>query len=123
MFLRRRRRFAADPRLARASAAERAVHSQIDAMDQAMRQRDADAFFLSARCALQQRLGERWGTRPDTITLAEINARLNGEGDAIRPVFEMADRIHYSGQNLGDADYRQWQELVLTQLAQLEKHS
>ena len=123
MFIRRRRRFAADPRLARASAAERAVHAQIEAMDQAMRQHDADAFFLSARSALQQRLGERWGTRPETITLAEVNTRLNGEGDAIRPVFEMADRIHYSGQNFGDADYRQWKEIVLTQLKELEKNS
>ena len=123
MFLRRQRRFAADPSLARASAAERAVHAQIDAMDRAMRQHDAGAFFLSARNALQQRLGERWGTRPETITLAEINTRLNGEGDAIRPIFEMADRIHYSGQDFGDADYRQWKETVFTQLTQLEKHS
>ena len=122
-FIRRQRRFAADPRLARADAAERAVHMQIDAMDRAMRQHDSTAFFLAARGALQQRLGERWGTRPETITLAEIQTRLNGAGDAIRPIFETADRIIYSGQDFGDADYRQWQDLILTQLKILEKHS
>ena len=123
VFIRRQRCFAADPRLARASEAERIIHAQIDAMNRAMRQHDANAFFLSARSALQQRLGERWGTRPETITLTEINEHLNGSGDAIRPVFEMADRISYSGQDFGDADYRQWQEVVLAQLKELEKHS
>ena len=121
--IRRKRRFAADPTLARASAASRAIQTQLDAMDQAMRQHAATGFFLAARGALQQRLGERWGIRPETITLAEINARLNGAGDGVRPVFEMADRISYSGQDFGEADYRGWKELVLTQLKQLEKHS
>ena len=121
LFIRRRRRFAADPSLARASAAERAIRTQLDVMDQAARQHDAAAFFLAARGALQQRLGERWGARPETITLAEVNARLNGAGDGFRPVFEMADRISYSGQAFGEADYQQWKELVRTQLKQLEK--
>ena len=88
-----------------------------------MHEHAATGFFLAARGALQQRLGERWGIRPETITLAEINARLNGAGDGIRPVFEMADQISYSGQEFGDADYRGWKKLVVTQLKQLEKHS
>ena len=121
--IRRKRRFAADPSLARANAASRAIQTQLDAMDQAMRQHAAAGFFLAARGALQQRLGERWGIRPETITLAEVNARLNGAGEGIRPVFEMADQISYSGQEFGDADYRGWKELVVTQLKQLEKHS
>ena len=122
-FIRRKRRFAADPTLARANAANRAIQTQLDAMDQATRQHAPTGFFLAARSVLQQRLGERWGVRPETITLAEINARLNGAGEGIRPVFEMADRISYSGQEFGDADYRGWKELVVTQLKQLEKHS
>ena len=122
-FIRRKRRFAADPTLARANAATRAIQTQLDAMDLAMRQHAATGFFVAARGALQQRLGERWGVRPETITLAEVNARLNGAGEGIRPVFEMADRISYSGQKFGDADYRGWKELVVTQLKQLEKHA
>ena len=121
--IRRKRRFAADPSLARAVAANHAIQTQLDAMDQAMREHAATGFFLAARGALQQRLGERWGIRPETITLAEINARLNGAGDGIRPVFEMADQISYSGQEFGDADYRGWTQLVVTQLKELEKHS
>jgi hypothetical protein len=92
-------------------------------MDQAMRQHASVEFFLSARGALQQRLGERWNLRPETITLAEIKARTNGAGEGIRPIFEMADQVSYSGQSLGDADYRQWKELVLAQLKALEKQS
>jgi hypothetical protein len=123
LFVRRQRRFAADPRLARASAAERAIHAELARMDQAMRQRSSAEFFLSARGALQQRLGERWNVRPETITLAEITSRMNGAGEGIRPIFEMADQASYSGQNLGDADYRQWKEFVVAQLKALEKAS
>ena len=120
-FIGRRRRFLADPSLVRASAADRAVRAQLDAMDQATRQRQPTAFFLAARHALQQRLGERWNVRPETITLAEVNSRLNGSAEGIRPVFELADQISYSGQAFGDADYSQWKELVVTQLKALEK--
>jgi hypothetical protein len=123
LFIRRKRRLESDPRFARASAAERAIHAQLDRMDQAMRQHASVEFFLSARGALQQRLGERWNLRPETITLAEIKARTNGAGEGIRPIFEMADQVSYSGQSLGDADYRQWKELVLAQLKALEKQS
>jgi hypothetical protein len=123
LFLRRQRRLAADPRHARASAAERAIAAQLAGMDQAIRQQASGPFFLCARSALQQRLGERWNVRPETITLAEISSRLNGAGDGIRPIFEMADQASYSGQNLGDADFREWKELVLAQLKVLEKAS
>ena len=52
-FIRRKRRFAADPRLARANAATRAIQSQLDAMDQAMRQHAAPGFSWrrGARCS------------------------------------------------------------------------
>jgi hypothetical protein len=123
LFLRRQRRLAADPRHARASAAERAIAAQLAGMDQAIRQHASSDFFLCARSALQQRLGERWDVRPETITLAEISTRMNGAGDGIRPIFEMADQASYSGQNLGDADFRQWRELVVAQLKALEKES
>jgi hypothetical protein len=121
VFIRRKRRFDADPRFARASAATREIHAQLDRMDRAMREHASEEFFLAARSALQHRLGERWNLRPETITLAEIRSRLNGAGEGIRPVFEMADQISYSGQNLGDADYHRWKDLVVEQLKQLEK--
>ena len=109
--------------MARASAAERAIQAQLERMNQAMRQHASVDFFDSARSALQQRLGERWNVRPETITLAEIRSRMNGAGEGIRPIFEMADQVSYSGQNLEDADYRQWKELVVAQLKALEKQS
>ena len=123
LFLRRKRRFAADPRLARASAADNAIRTELESMDRAMRQHACADFFLSARSALQQRLGEQWNVRPETITLAEIRSRMNGAGDGIRPVFEMADQVGYSGHEIADADYHKWRDLVLTQLKELEKKS
>ena len=123
LLLRRRRRYASDPRLGRANAAERAIQAQLERMDQAMRQHASADFFASARSALQQRLGERWNVRPETITLAEIKARLNGAGEGIRPIFEMADQVSYSGHTLGEADYRQWKDLVVAQLKALEKQA
>ena len=58
-----------------------------------MQHAETGEFFAAARCALQHRLGERWGLPPETITLTEINARLNGEADALRPIFQMADQV------------------------------
>ena len=121
LFLRRKHRLATDPQFARASAAERAIRAELDAMDTAMRHGEAARFFSSARGALQQRLGERWKLRPEAITLAEVDARLNGEGAGVRSVFQMADAVSYSDEQLGAADFREWKARVLTELQNLEQ--
>ncbi len=61
---------------------------------------DAARFFQSARAALQQKLAAQWHVAPASITIAEIDARLNGEGGEIRRIFALADQAAYSGQHL-----------------------
>ena len=73
-----------------------------------MGQREPLAFFDSARHALQQRLAERWGVRPESITAAEVLSRMNGEGESVRAVFEIADRLRFSGETFVDTDFRRW---------------
>jgi len=108
-----------DPRLARARQADRAIHDQLAVMDSAIRHAQTADFFTAARRALQQRLGERWSLPAETITLTEINARLNGEADGIRPLFQMADQVAYSHESLPAGDLAGWKRIVTEQLKQL----
>jgi len=115
--LRRQRQFS-HPERVRATAIQRAIRQQINAMDEAMRNHQTDAFFIHARTALQQRLGHQWNLRPETITLADVEARRADGIETIRPVFEMADQAKYSDLHFGDADLRQWREAVVNELAE-----
>jgi len=119
-FVRRRAQRARNPQAIRARLAERAIHDQLVAMDSAMQHAQTDAFFASARRALQQRLGQRWNLPPETITLTEINQRLNGVADGIRPVFQMADQVAYSHENLPSDDLAGWKRVVTEELRELE---
>jgi hypothetical protein len=114
------RRRAREPRFPRARLADRAIRAQLSVMDSAIQHAETGAFFVAARCALQHRLGERWGLPPETITLTEINARLNGEADALRPIFQMADQSAYSRENLPAGDLAGWKRILTEQLKQLE---
>jgi BatD DUF11 like domain len=118
---RHRDRLARDPRLLRASLAGHAIRKQLAAMETALQQTEAGDFFAAARCALQHRLGERWDLPPETITLTEINARLNGEANDLRRIFEMADQLAYSGERLPLADLAHWHDIVTKELGRLEK--
>jgi hypothetical protein len=88
-------------------------------MDASSTAGDAARFFQSARVALQQKLAEQWHLAPASITIAEIDARLNGEGGEIRRIFALADQAAYSGQHLSTADFNQWKEIV----HELTKHT
>lgn len=114
----RRQKLAAHPQRVRATAVQQAIRQHLEAMDEAMRNHQTDAFFIHARSALQQRLGQEWNLRPETITLADIEARLSDESETIRPIFEMADQASYSDLHFEDADLRQWRQVVLNQLAE-----
>ena len=106
------------PERLRAIAVQQAIRTQIDAMDQAMKNQQTDAFFIHARSALQQRYGHEWKMTPDAITLADVEARLTDGLDTVRPVFEMADQAKYSDLHFEDADLQQWREAVVNQLAE-----
>jgi hypothetical protein len=114
----RRHRRAAHPQRVRATAVQQAIRQQIEAMDEAMRNHQTDAFFVHARSALQQRLGQQWNLRPETITLADVEARLGEDSASVRPIFEMADQASYSDLHFEEADLRQWRQVILNELAE-----
>jgi hypothetical protein len=120
-FIRRQKQIS-HPERARATAVQQAIRQQVDAMDEAIKNRQTEAFFIHARSALQQRLGQRWNLLPETITLAEVEAHLGTESETIRPIFEMADQASYSDLQFADSDLRQWREVVLNELQPAEKN-
>ena len=87
--LRRRERQANDPTRVKALAANRAIRVQLNAMNGALHDRNAAAFFEAARRALQERLGEQWGMKPESIALSDLEVRLPGD----RPLTMQARRI------------------------------
>jgi hypothetical protein len=114
----RRQEKVSHPERKRATAVQQAIRQQIQAMDEAIKNRQTDAFFIHARSALQQRLGQQWNLRPETITLADVDVRLGGENENIRSIFEMADQASYSDLQFEDADLRLWRQVVLNELAE-----
>ena len=120
VFLRRRERRANDADGARQREELCAISSCQAEMDAASIAGDAALFFQSARVALQQKLATRWHVAPASITIAEIDARLNGEGGDIRHIFAIADQAAYSGQHLKTEDFKEWKEIVCNQIKHME---
>jgi hypothetical protein len=114
----RRQQHLSHPDQARLSAVQQAIRRQVGAMDAAMRDQQADAFFVHARNALQQRYGQKWKMRPEAITVTDVAARLGGEGQNVRSIFEMADQATYSDLHFGEADLQKWREVVVNELAE-----
>jgi hypothetical protein len=120
VILRRREQRAHDVDGARQRESTGAITACLNEMDTASANGDITGFFQSARAALQQSLGTRWHVAPASITMAEIDVRLNGNGTDIRRIFALADQAAYSGQTLTTSDLRQWTEIVREQLKQME---
>jgi hypothetical protein len=116
IFLRRREQRANDAAGARRREASSAIASCLAEMDAASIAGDAARFFQSARAALQQRLATRWHVVPASITIADLDARLNGDGAEIRRIFALADQAAYSGQRLSAGDFQEWKQTVRGQL-------
>jgi hypothetical protein len=114
----RRRQKLAHPERARLSAMQRAVRQQVAAMDAALRDEEAGAFFVHARNALQQRFGQEWKMRPEAITVADVEARLGEGSPNVRSIFEMADQASYSDLHFGEADLQKWREVVVSELVE-----
>jgi oxygen tolerance protein BatD len=129
--VRRRDRFEKDPVFARSITASRAIQVQLDALEKALQQRNSQDFFLAARRVLQERIGERLGMKPETITPADLNdwsERVNhgsvDRAEAIRQVrgiFDVADAVAYSGQKYSAESLDEWKRKVMSALLKLEK--
>lgn len=119
LILRRRQQLACDPKQVRIASAQREVRSQLQTMEHAAAAGDTGSFFAAACAAFQNLLGLRWSLPPRTITLAEINARLNGEADGLRTVFGLADEVVYTGRAFAPDELRHLQTLVNNELKKL----
>ena len=52
--------------------------------------------------------------------MLEVDRRLNGNGEAIRTVFQLAERAAYSGLRYDTSFFEQWKRVVGEQLNLLE---
>jgi hypothetical protein len=121
IFLRRRQRRANDADGARRREASGAIGRCLAEMEAASAAGDSLHFFQSGRAALQQKLATRWHVAPASITIAEIDTRLNGDGADIRRIFALADKAAYSGEHLTTGDFQKWKETIRDQLKQTEE--
>jgi hypothetical protein len=118
VFLRRRESRVQDTKGARRREASVAIGQCLAQMDASAAAGDPVHFFQSARGALQHQLATRWHVAPASITIAEIDERLNGDGTDIRRIFAIADQAAYSREQLTTADFEQWKETVRNQLTE-----
>jgi hypothetical protein len=118
--VRRRQRLLADPDRLRAARTRQAVQAQLQAMQAAAARGAVQEFFAAARSALQAQLALRWGVAAPSITLAEVNARMNGEAQGFRFIFELADEVTYTGRTFPAAALREWLKTVHSELKKLE---
>src|SRR5262249_5337746 len=114
-----RLRRANDPKRLQREAWEKSIRDSMAKMDDALRAQDAAGFFRAARTALQERLAAKWELPASRVTVSEMRARLNGNGEEIRSVFQTADEIAYSGRQFTAPDLQQWRAVVKEQLQQL----
>jgi|HubBroStandDraft_1064217.scaffolds.fasta_scaffold01294_15 hypothetical protein len=116
--LRRRERQRNDQERERQRVRAQLMRALLDKMAAAAAGSDTAVFFSSARSALQQALGARWQMAPELITIADVEARLEG-GDRVdvRQIFALADEANYSGTDLEAADFEHWTEVVRRHLS------
>jgi hypothetical protein len=119
-WLRRRDRLASDTRLIQKNRELGAAHGFLGEMDAAAGRHDAPAFFLSARQALQHSLGWRWNIAPAAVTTAEVERHLNGKGENVRRVFDLADQMAYAHDESIEADFGVWRKTVHQLVKQAE---
>ncbi len=116
----RRKRRLNDPGIIQKKQVKQKVNQSIKRMDRAIKGHDTAAFFDACRAASQERLGEIWGQKPESITSAEIKNRLGDKAEGMATVFEKADAAAYSGQRFGPEELRKLRDLVVCELDNLE---
>jgi hypothetical protein len=111
--LRRRERRRNDLQRERERVRAQLTRMLLEKMAAAAGDSDTAVFFSSARSALQQALSARWQMVPELITIADVEARLEG-GDRVdvRQIFALADEANYSGTDLEAADFEHWTQVV-----------
>ncbi|MFZ5807401.1 MAG: BatD family protein [Verrucomicrobiota bacterium] len=116
--IRIRRRIFLNPKYLRLKAASRAIRLQLERLGIEEQNGNAREFFDAARRILQEKLAESWGVKAETITSADIVARLP-DAYELREIFEKADSIVYAGDRVNDLNI--WKEKVFRNLKMLEE--
>jgi hypothetical protein len=111
VLIRNRRRVDAGQETARLARRQSLEQAQ-EAMSQAVAGRDARAFFLAARHAIQLQLGAQWNIQPEAITLGEIRLRDPQLAARVEPLFAQADEVIYSGRASANLDLATWERDV-----------
>jgi hypothetical protein len=115
--LRRRERIANDLQSARERLRAQLIKTSLEQMAAASTIADAAVFFNAARSVLQQSLSVPWQVAPEQITLADIDARLDGaDREEMRQIFVFADEANFSGDELKAADFERWTEVIQRRL-------
>jgi len=117
---RRNRRLPDDPALLKKKYVKQKIGKSIKEMDRTIAGHDVPGFFTACRCTAQERLGEIWSQAPESITLAEVKDRLSKNAAGVRHVFENADAVAYSGQTFSQEELKQFRDLVIKELKNLE---
>jgi hypothetical protein len=120
LFLRSRKK--PDTGLSERLARQQALDHEVDAMSNAVTNKDALAFFLAARHAIQLQLSNEWKVKPETLTLAEIRLRDPELAQSLEPLFVQTDEVVYSGGTAKGIDLPQWGRHV-SELLQSKGHT
>jgi len=109
-----------DPQRLAREAAEKSVQVSLASMEEAEKNGDGPGFFLAARHALQERLGQQWRIAPNEVTGTVVTQRLNGDGESLRLLLRAADEASYSKRAFTSAELKQWHAAFTRQLQRIE---
>ena len=119
---RRKRRLDRNPEIMAKKRINQKIERSVKEMNIFIAEHDVQGFFNACRSASQERLGEIWSLPPETITLADVKDRLPEDMTGIRQIFETADAVVYSGQSFSQEELKQYRELIIEELENLEKN-
>jgi len=114
-WMRRRERLARESTAAREQKAALQTAPLLTDMEQAAARGNAEAFFNSARQAVQRALAARWHVPPATVTVDEARARIGPTTEVAR-LLELAEEASYSKVHLTSIDFKRWKQVVLQQI-------
>ena len=117
---RRNRKMLNDPAILKQKHVKQKINKSIKEMDRSIAGHDVVGFFSACRTTAQERLGEIWSQAPESITLAEVKDRLSKNAAGVQRIFENADAVAYSGQTFSQEELKQFRDLVIKELKNLE---
>ncbi|MBB5351272.1 hypothetical protein HNR46_001508 [Haloferula luteola] len=109
-----------DPRRLAWLAVRAAEASALAAAEEAVRRGDVPGFFRAAREALQCRLAEFREVRPESLTLTDLEGRVE---ERCLELWRTGDRMEYSGEVASAGSLEEWREVLHEGLKRLSEAS